>query len=563
MFYHTTACGPSGRGKKPEKKTESKTEVLKRRWGGFIDRLVCIVMIIITVVLPFYFKKGYGYIATDKNLFFRQAVMIMGTILIPAAAVYLILTGIAFFQRKEKGERAVRKGPDPGKAGFAADCFAGLYGLALMVSYLCSDYREHALWGSEGWYMGFFTQMALLCVYFLISRFWKPRESYFYLILAVSGAVFMLGYLNRFGIYPVEMEMSNPGFISTIGNINWYCGYAVTVFFPGAAFLWQGGGKGRGQTILLTLYVWLGFAALVTQGSASGIMTLAAVMLLLFVLSAGESGRMCRFWMLAFLLGAACLFTEILTMLPAFEVNLSDALMNLLITGPAPIIMTVVSFLAWQWMRRRAGASDDAGQKGRVFRKKGRIAAIIVVTAVSFALAAFAALIILNTLRPGSIGGLSRYGIFTFSDDWGSKRGATWKAGVRCFSEQDLLHKLTGVGPDAMEAFLYRDGSRELTESLREAFGSNRLTNAHNEWLTVLVNTGIPGLAGFGGMMVSAMLCFRKRGEKNPVAGSCGVALFAYTVNNIFSFQQIMNITQVYVLLGMGMAFLRAEQVRE
>lgn len=558
-----------------------------------LDVGVSLYMAALIVILPLYStESGYRSIGTDKSMFFRSVSLTACKVILPLTALYLVLLAVRQWRLAPGRFSGIRTGGRDGSmrargrtdgtrtrsraekhgAGerlpSVTDLFALLYLAAVICSYLHTPFKQETEWGDTfygtySWYLGLLTQLLFLGIYFAVSRLWQRRDWMAALWLPTAAAVALLGYLNRFGVRPLEMQGAGPQFISTIGNINWYCGYAVTVFFPGAAFLWQGGGKGRGQTILLTLYVWLGFAALVTQGSASGIMTLAAVMLLLFVLSAGESGRMCRFWMLAFLLGAACLFTEILTMLPAFEVNLSDALMNLLITGPAPIIMTVVSFLAWQWMRRRAGASDDAGQKGRVFRKKGRIAAIIVVTAVSFALAAFAALIILNTLRPGSIGGLSRYGIFTFSDDWGSKRGATWKAGVRCFSEQDLPHKLTGVGPDAMEAFLYRDGSRELTESLREAFGSNRLTNAHNEWLTVLVNTGIPGLAGFGGMMVSAMLCFRKRGEKNPVAGSCGVALFAYTVNNIFSFQQIMNITQVYVLLGMGMAFLRAEQVRE
>ena len=32
----------------------------------------------------------------------------------------------------------------------------GVYGAALVLSYLCSDYKEDALWGAvNGWYMGF------------------------------------------------------------------------------------------------------------------------------------------------------------------------------------------------------------------------------------------------------------------------------------------------------------------------------------------------------------------------------------------------------------------------
>lgn len=561
MFYNTTPGNRRGE----RKETESTVRILRKWWGRLMDFLLCICIVIITVILPFYFKEGYGYIATDKNLFFRKAALVMGKILVPVVTVDLFLTAaVRFGEKRQTGSgQGKRK-----KVLSPTDFFAVLYGAALVISYCCSDYREHALWGSESWYMGFFTQIVLLCLYFLIAKRWKPRAAYFYLMLAVSAAVFVLGYLNRFSIYPIKMEMSNPGFISTIGNINWYCGYAVTVFFAGAAFFWQGGGKRGRKSILQALYVWLGFAALVTQGSASGIMTLAAVMFLLFVLSAGEGERMCRFWMTAFLLGTGCLFTQLLMLAAPDRMNFQDEIMNLLVTGIVPAAMTIVSFFFWMWVRtavktpvnpgRRKGGSVQ-GYPGKQLRR----AAGIFTAIAAAAFLVFVILIIVNTVHPGSIGKMSEYGIFTFSDTWGSKRGATWKAGIRCFSEQNLLHKFTGVGPDAMEAFIYGDGSQELVEALRAVFGYNALTNAHNEWLTILVNTGILGITGFAGMMVSAIAGFLKKIGKNPAAGACGVALFAYTVNNIFSFQQIMNITQMYVIMGMGMAFLREDAGRE
>ena len=142
-----------------------------------------------------------------------------------------------------------------------------------------------------------------------------------------------------------------------------------------------------------------------------------------------------------------------------------------------------------------------------------------------------------------------------------------------CFSEQDIVHKLTGVGPDAMSAYIYQDGSEGLLQMLNQVFGPNlRLTNTHNEWLTVLVDTGILGLIGFGGAMVTAMAAFfRKSGESGKAASgggsggfcsvccACGFSLLAYTVNNMFSFQQTVSLTTMIAILGMGMAFLRAE----
>lgn len=181
-------------------------------------------------------------------------------------------------------------------------------------------------------------------------------------------------------------------------------------------------------------------------------------------------------------------------------------------------------------------------------------------TVVVFILAAVALLIILicvNTLFPGSIGPLSNIEIFTFFPQWGSNRGATWSAGVMCFSEQNFLHKLVGVGPDCMSSYLYGDSSPKLLALVNERFGTLRLTNAHNEWLTILVNMGILGFTGYAGMMITGIFRYIGQRKINFIAGAAGFCLLAYTVNNMFSFQQAMNTPTMFVIFGMGEAYMR------
>lgn len=539
--------------RRKQKKTQSAAAVLKSGIDWLTNYFVSAYIVFIMAVLPFYTEHGYSYIATEKSLFFRRCSIYMGCILGPLLILNLTY-GLAVCIQQKKSLRDIW-GTVRGKLTLA-DGFAGVYALALTASYLCTDYREEASWGADGWYMGFYTQLILLCIYFLVSKLWRPRKEIFFLMLASSWVVFLLGILNRFSIYPVKMERASPGFISTIGNINWYCGYAVTVFFAGAALLWQGSVPGkqkeRWKNVLLALYVWTGFGTIVTQGSASGIAALGAAMLVMFFLSAGEGQKMVRFWFLASLLGAACLLAELWRRIAPGSLNYQDALMDFLTDGAFPIVMTIVSLAAlritWRSVRKKC-------YPGKTMEK----AAGIIVTILSVSALAYIAALTANTLYPGSIGTLSQYGIFTFSGEWGSKRGATWAAGIRCFLEQPLLHKLVGIGPDAMEAYLYRDGSQELMQSLQEVFGNHILTNVHNEWLTVLLDTGVLGLASFGGMIVSAGGTFLKRMRKNPIAGACGFSVLAYTVNNMFSFQQVMNVTAVYIIMGMGMAFCTRE----
>ena len=93
--------------------------------------------------------------------------------------------------------------------------------------------------------MGLIPQLTVVLVYFLISRCWKGHKWILLTVFPVSAAVFLLGYINRFGIYPIEMAYANPSFISTIGNMNWYCGYLMCVFFGGVCLLWRSDGDAK------------------------------------------------------------------------------------------------------------------------------------------------------------------------------------------------------------------------------------------------------------------------------------------------------------------------------
>lgn len=528
------------------KKGVRETAVTLQKYTGImLDVVVCIYMLLILVVMPFYYQEGYAHIGTDKSVFFFKASLRMGRIAVPLLALHLILLAAAAWRKKGNASRlwAFMKA----KAS-VTDLFAVAYGVVLLVSYAFSRYKGDALWGAPGWYMGLYRQLMLIGIYFYISKWWKPRKWIFYMMLPASAVVFLLEYLNRFDIFPLKMGNYGAGFISTIGNINWYCGYQVSVFFAGMVLLWQGISYKMWQRLLLAAYVMLGFASLVTQGSRSGMAALAAVLLVMFCMSVSDSDRMCRFWQEMLLFSGACLLTCWILRFLGRKMNYREAYIDILTSKEAAVFMTVVSvaLLALATVnRKRKSHLED------LWRTLERLCIMLTVLLT----VGYTAALIVNTLRPGSIGVLSELPAFTFSDKWGSGRGATWKAGALCFWEQDFLHKLVGVGPDAMEAYIYNGGSPGLLKLVKSAFAAARLTNAHNEWLTVLVNTGILGFASYVGFMVSAMTRLVNRKSSNLVSCACGFCILGYTVNNMFSFQQSMNAAVIFVVLGMGEAF--------
>lgn len=520
---------------------------------GLLDYGICLYFILILAVMPFYFRDGYSHIGTDKAEFFCKVSTGFMCILLPAAAAYPAIRA-AVLRREGRGWKLSDIFRN------RTDFFAALYGAALVISYLCSRHKEVALWGAKRWYMGFWPQMFLILIYFLVSVFWRPRKWMFGLMMAAAAVVFVLGYLNRFSVYPIQMKLQNPQFISTIGNINWYCGYVVPVLAVGVGLLWlkkeDSGGDGRipGRVrhAACALYVLAGFGTLVTQGSDSGIVALAAILLAMFCLSAADAGRMLALSRIMLLLCGACAVTLAVWKAVPERMNYRSGGMDLLLSARVLVPMTIVSLFFCLWVYRRR-------KKGTYSEKRMRYLAFGTAIAAAAAVVLLISMAAVNTARPGSLGPLSSSPFFTLSEAWGSNRGATWKAGWMTFTEQDMLHKLTGVGPDAMWEEIRTRGSEGLREVISRNFGNLNLVNAHNEWLTTLVNTGLLGLAGFAGMMVTGIAGFLREGRKNPFACVCGLCLLGYTVNNIFSFQQAMGVAVIFSIFGMGRAFQRMD----
>ena len=221
---------------KGKNSVESVAETLCNFSRFLCDIVISVYLFVILAVLPLY-NRGYAQIGTDKEIFFIKTMTYAGKCLLPVFVLWLILRLIVAKQKQELPEfRTIPK--RIWQALNTTDKFAALYGIAVVMSYLFTRYREEALWGTASWRMGMWTQLGAVIVYFMISRMWQRNDWIVILTLPVSTIVFFLGYMNKFGLCLVDKEIINSSFISTVGNINWYCGYLVTVLFCGVYLLW-------------------------------------------------------------------------------------------------------------------------------------------------------------------------------------------------------------------------------------------------------------------------------------------------------------------------------------
>ncbi|MDE7260188.1 MAG: O-antigen ligase family protein, partial [Lachnospiraceae bacterium] len=140
-------------------------------------------------------------------------------------------------------------------------------------------------------------------------------------------------------------------------------------------------------------------------------------------------------------------------------------------------------------------------------------------------------------------------------EDWGNGRGAAWNCGIDAYRNMDTLHKVVGIGPDCFADYVY--DVPKLAQKLADSFTNQRLTNAHNELLTQLVNVGAIGFLCYMGLSLSAFLRCMGRADQQPILYMCALGILAYAVHGMVSFQQVLNTPYIFIVMGIGEQFCR------
>ncbi|MCH5262409.1 MAG: O-antigen ligase family protein [Lachnospiraceae bacterium] len=488
--------------------------------------------LVMALIYPFYAPGGYTRIGAVKYEFFRN--VSLATL---AASVCVIILSIAVRRDSRWIIRNYRRLS-------VTDWFAYGYLVAVMLSYLCSAYKEDALWGITGWQMGVMTQMIFVLTYFLFSRYFHGDLRWLIVWLTAAAAVFLLGICNRYSIYPIAMEGQTPVFISTLGNINWFCGYWSVTASIGMTLYWCS--DRMWLRIAAGVYSFIAMIAGVTQGSESAYPVFAVMLLTLFVLSLGSSKRTHRLPELCIMFAAGCLLGKYMRFLPHLRYNYtltddsgSAGVTAVLLTGNAAwwilCIALVCYVLLWNLAKRNILHIENSLLKNRRLK--------YIVAAAAVGSCCIAAMILMNV--SGAFDGSE-----VFQEDWGHGRGAAWNCGINAYRSLDALHKIVGVGPDCFADYVY--DVPELADRLVWQFTNQKLTNAHNEQLTLLVNVGVVGWICFAGLFLTAFVRYMRRAHRQPMLYLCAVSMLAYTVHNLVSFQQVLNTPYIFIVLGIG-----------
>ena len=514
---------------------------MEKRKEEFLKIVCQIYMAAILVVLPLYYIPGNGYykLGDSKYYLYRNISLICIGICLVVQIIAVVKSYLMEKHRRIEQCCRVEKCGSFGmyirKTGekmigwcrehivVTAVC---LYGACAVVSALASPYGSTAWTGEKEWYMGAVTICLMVGGFWLAANYGGQCSRILYLGEAASVTVALIGLLQKLGYDPLELlkgyvvgDWEYTHMLTTLGNNNWLSGY-YSVMFPLslALFLQAVEEERRGRSMLLGVSNTLVVILLFLQGSDGGVMVASVALWMCF----WSSRKKTKLWeAMLFLLTGVCagmlLWGKGMQSLGTFDILLQDGIAKRL--------------AAWQgWILLAAVCLLFCGVHHVLPEKKKRMLRIGVLYG-SLVLAA-GTVIWYILKQQGS----------NFAE-WGNSRGRLWQMAWQGFCQGDLRQKLLGSGPDCFSGYLGQvlPGGTVLFD--KGYFADSIFTNAHNEWLTTLINMGVLGVLAYAAVFFTV---FRKyRGNFMTI-----MLFFTYGLHSLISFQQVLNAPFLFLLLG-------------
>ncbi|MBR3602439.1 MAG: O-antigen ligase family protein [Lachnospiraceae bacterium] len=464
-----------------------------------------------------------------------------------------------------------------------------IYAICVLLSYGFSDFKDFAFKGAPGWEMGLCSQMIFVALYFILSRqeelFVKIQslrgESRYQdlaqLVLIVnliaSSIAFLLGILHRFEIDPLGMyeglELKQKvEFLSTIGQATWLSGYVCTVFAIGVIVFYIS--EKNWLRTATGIYSIFSFGILVTQNSDSAFFSVAGMMLLLGYFSLTDVKRSYRFWQVMSLMWGSFIGIGLLQRIFADRAipldRLSIFLSQSMITVGIFIFSMVAMFFYGKCYKKeiveknkkKINIEETKIHTDKIMLRTKQIYQGIVI----FLLAAVVMTVLFIYLNTQGyllqwFGYQSTNSYLLFDSRWGNGRGSTWMICWQSFWDMPFYQKLFGIGPDSLSAYLY--SMPDMEELLRSLWGSQRLTNAHNEYLNCLICYGVIGLCAWLAVLIGGICYFYNKAKENPFMIAFALCIIGYACHNTFCYQQVCATPILFLVLGIGESLTKSE----
>ncbi len=535
----------------------SQTSLMPHEW------IVQALMTAMLGIFPLYYQDKYYNMGDAKYQFFRNVTL-------------LLLIALSVFLAFDKLITPPKDWRRP-KLSFL-DGAVLAYMAAAVLSWIFSPFKSDAWIGSHEWYMGLLSQLLFVGIYFAVSRFCTRRTWTLWIMGASAAVVFLIAYLHRFKIDPLGLYENISDhyqvlFLGTIGQATWYSSY-IAVILPvimgiylvglhkdarnparRAAGLFSLIPHGEKMPHILTgLLLFLGFCSAVTQNSDSIYIGLGLAFILFLWFSMVNPDMWKRYVELCLIALSAAKFTGLLQTafpervpeLDSLSLAVTKGTFGWLILAVTAAVYTLTLYLLRRQKRATAALQDSTPQNFASFFYRLRTVLFAVLGVVLLLVPVVMWLVSTGRIS-GDSGILGSAGYLNFdAKSWGSGRGQTWSYCIRIFSEYPPLMKLFGCGPDSLTFYSEAHHAAEIASM----WNGLKLTNAHNEWLTALINYGFTGAAAYLSVFILAVFRTLKGWKESPVLLAAAAAVLSYAGHNFFCYQQAVCTPLIFIVIG-------------
>lgn len=409
-----------------------------------------------------------------------------------------------------------------------------VYGALCCISAFCSPYFPETLLGAGRW-DGLVTLLLYLLIFIGVQTFGELRAAHLYAMSSALLICTVIAFLQLIGLDPLDLfprdltyydaNIHYSGeFLGTIGNVDLLAGFlCLSVPLFSVAYITDK----RHRPLLIPAAAGM-FLLLVSRVAGGLVGILACVVFSAPVLLINRERPVRAMHAIAALSLAAFL---------AFALHFSPGRIQFICGAAAycALATSIVTMLLSILLRRCKRLPELTPETyTRTFLFLVLIAVIVSVCVIYF-----------WSGTSGTIYEISRILHGEIQDSFGSSRIRIWRETLALVPERPIL----GGGPGSIAKRLQIEFSRYVaeTDSVRKTF----VDNAHNAYLTVLTDTGIPGLLLYLSMI---LLCFlhwvRHRADKSftPALGS---AVLCYWVMDFFGLGLCLIAPMFWLLWGL------------
>lgn len=474
---------------------------MKNQDNEFLGLLCKLYMTAVLAALPLYIGQGYWNMGNTKYMLFRNVSFLCLGLWLAAEMAGHIGEALRQLCLRRSGKRSVGEGGMT--PGFGAmDWAMAAYVVIVVLSAAASDYGKLAWAGYEGWFMGAVSQLLLVGTYFFVSRRYDGARWPLYLGELALFFVTLFGLLHRLGIDPLgllvywnSMDWEYSHMLSTLGNINWLCGYySVALAFLTVHFLRV---KGTWSKAVLYVGTVAAFVLLGVQGSQGGLLILGVCVACGLYLGRKSAGVRKRVYAL----------------LAGFFFCMPLMGLGMVLRGEKAAVVQdgnifwMVSWPAWPVAGAVCLAACLLCGRWRLGKRQARLAGAALLGGGAMCLTVALFVFLMRGI----------------DDSFGSGRGFLWRIALEGFGAGGIKEKLLGAGPDCYaEAVFNRLGAGSDVWK-GEHWETAVFTNAHNEFLSQLCNVGILGTAAYLAIFLTGLrVCLRggQRPEQGKTEGS-------------------------------------------